>query len=80
MFLDIQPLSLVLKDFSFGSATISGGSLLYQVTEDQHQLFLVSSSSQCTKEAPQVTPAAFNAAFDDAANLVLCWTLPEATF
>ena len=64
-------LSLVLNFSIFCSAIRPGGNLLYQETEDQHQLLLVMSSSQFDIEGCQGTPAAAKADDDDAACLVL---------
>ena len=80
MFWMIHSLSFVLKVTSFGSMRSPGGRLFYQLTEDQHQLFLLSSNSQLVTEAFHVTPAANNAAEDDAASRVLYCADPDVTF
>ena len=80
MVLVIHSFNLCLKAFILGSTRRSGGSLLYNLTEDQHQLLFVSSSSQFDVDALQVTPAATNAASEDAACLVLSWPVPEVIF
>ena len=71
MFIVTQSLSLVLNFPSLFSALRLGGSLLYQMTEDQHQLLLVIPSSQFSTPSCYMTPAASKAAAYSAACLVL---------
>ena len=75
-----QTLSLVLNLGSLVSAIRSGGSLLYQWTDDQHQLLLVRSSSHKVTDGFQVTPAAARLAAVAAACLVLYWSDPMLPF